>query len=319
MNTSKKISVAARKRQKSERPKIVSATQRIATLGRHTIWEGDCRDLLRRLPRREFIDLVVTSPPYNVGKEYESVTDLRSHIDWICSVFEEIIPRLKSDGSFCLQVGTYVRNDEVIPLDYLFFDELRRLGLHLRNRIIWRFGHGLHCKKRFSPRHEVVLWFSKNSRHEFDLDAVRVPSKYPGKKAYKGPNKGNLSANPLGKNPEDVWDFNFDVWDIPNVKSRHPEKTQHPCQFPVSLAQRLILALTKKGDLVFDPFAGVCTTGVAAALEGRHSLSAEIWDDYVETGRERIAGAIDGTLPVRPYDKPVFDHRLSPLSKRAVS
>src|ERR1041384_3300304 len=93
----------------------------------------------------------------------------------------------------------------------------------------------------------IFLRYSKGRRYRFDLNAVRVPQKYPGKKHYKGPKKGKLSGNPKGKNPSDVWE-------IPNVKSRHVEKTKHPCQFPVALVQRLVRALTLPGSLVVDPF-----------------------------------------------------------------
>lgn len=127
--------------------------------------------------------------------------------------------------------------------------------LQMRNRIIWHFGHGLHSKKRFSGRYEVVLWYTKSNEYTFNLDDVRVPSKYPGKRHFKGPKAGQLSGHPLGKNPDDVWN-------IPNVKSNHVEKTSHPCQFPVGLIERLTLALTNKSELIFDPFAGVASAGV---------------------------------------------------------
>ena len=131
-------------------------------------------------------------------------------------------------------------------------------GLKLRNRIIWRFNHGLHCKKRFSGRYETILWFTKNDEYVFNLDPVRVPSKYPGKRHFKGPKRGQLSGNPLGKNPSDIWDvvqqdWEDEVWDIPNVKANHPEKTEHPCQFPVELVQRCVLALTQPGGSRFRP------------------------------------------------------------------
>src|SRR5262249_24720879 len=161
--------------------------------------------------------------------------------------------------SICWQVGNYVSNGHIVPLDLELSPIFKKLGLKLRNRIIWHFGHGLHCKKRFSGRYEVVLWYSKTDDYKFNLDNIRVPSKYPNKKHFKGPRKGELSGNPLGKNPSDVWnndDFG-EVWDIPNVNHNHVEKTDHPCQFPFGLVQRFVLALTDPGDNVFDPFLGV--------------------------------------------------------------
>jgi adenine-specific DNA-methyltransferase len=130
------------------------------------------------------------------------------------------------------------------------------------------------------------------------LDAVRVPQKYPGKRYFKGPKVGQYSCNPLGKNPGDLWA-------IPNVKHNHPEKTEHPCQFPIELVQRLVRSLTNAGDWVFDPFMGV-GSAAAAILEGRRALGAEIVGDYVETARARVEQAFAGGLPVRPMGRPVY-------------
>ena len=141
--------------------------------------------------------------------------------------------------------------------------------LLLRNRIVWTFGHGLNSEHRFSGRHETNLWFTKGNDYIFNLDCVRVPQKYPGKTFFKGKRKGEISGNPLGKNPTDVWD-------IPNVKANHVEKTEHPCQFPEALAQRLILALTNESDIVLDPFLGSGTTALACHLNNRRFVGFEL-------------------------------------------
>ena len=195
-----------------------------------------------------------------------------------------------------------------MPLDIQFDPIFRKHGLSLRNRIIWHFGHGLHNKRRFSGRYEVILWYTKSDNYVFNLDDVRIPSKYPGKRHFKGPKTGQLSGNPKGKNPEDVWD-------IPNVKSNHVEKTEHPCQFPVGLVERLVLALTNEDDLVFDPFAGVGSAGVAAAIHHRRFWGAEILPEYVALARARIKSALSGKPRYRPHDKPLYDHTKSNLSK----
>jgi adenine-specific DNA-methyltransferase len=231
-----------------------------------------------------------------------------------------MVALLKESGSICWQVGNYVESGSIIPLDYLFHPIFQSLGMTLRNRIVWRFGHGLHGKHRFSGRYEVVLWYtkSKKNNYTFNLDNVRVKSKYPSKRHYKGPNKGQYSSNPLGKNPEDVWDFDFDVWEIPNVKAMHVEKTGHPCQFPVGLVERLILALTNPDDLVFDPFAGVGSAGVAALLHGRRFWGSEIDPAYVTIAEQRCNDAIVGRARYRPHDQPVYDHTRSALSRPPV-
>jgi adenine-specific DNA-methyltransferase len=170
----------------------------------------------------------------------------------------------------------------------------------MRNRIIWHFEHGLHCSRRFSGRYETIIWFTKSDEYVFNLDAVRVPQKYPGKKYFKGPKAGQYSCNPLGKNPGDLWV-------IPNVKSNHVEKTEHPCQFPVELIERLVLALTNEEDWVLDPFLGTGTTVIAAIRHGRRGVGAETVPKYVQLARQRIQQEIEGTLRTRPMDRPVYD------------
>jgi adenine-specific DNA-methyltransferase len=263
------------------------------------IYEGDVKDLLRQIPDKS-MQLVVTSPPYNLGKEYESRLNLKAYLDQQKLVIEEYVRILKDEGSICWQVGNYVDNGEIIPLDILLFPIFADLGLKLRNRIVWHYGHGLHATKRFSGRYEVIIWFTKGNQYVFNLDDVRIPQKYPEKKYFKGPKKGELSGNPLGKNPSDIWD-------IPNVKSNHVEKTDHPCQFPVELIERLVLAMTNPGDWVFDPFMGVASTAIAAIMHQRKAIGAEIMPEYVKIAWERIQMAEDGQLRVRPMERPVYN------------
>jgi len=166
------------------------------------LFEGDRLDLMKQLPDKS-VKLVVTSPPYNIGKEYETRSDLDIYLDEQEKTIKEAVRILRDDGSICWQVGNHIGKDgEVFPLDILIYPIGKKYGLKLRNRIIWRFGHGLHCAKRFSGRHETIVWFTKSDNYTFNLDPVRVPQKYPGKKNYKknGDNYGKLSGNPLGKN-----------------------------------------------------------------------------------------------------------------------
>lgn len=272
------------------------------------IFFGDTEKALDKMPMEQIFDLVVTSPPYDIGKSYEKVMPLKQYKEWQRRIITKIYPRLKDGGSICWQVGNYVDNNQIVPLDYIFDPIFEDLGLVLRNRIIWHFGHGLNSKKRFSGRYEVVLWYTKTDNYVFNLDQVRIPSKYPGKRFFKGPRKGELSGNPLGKNPEDVWDADDDaVWDIPNVKSNHVEKMDHPCQYPVGLIERLILATTNEGGLVFDPYAGTSTTGVAALLHKRNYWGCEIKKEYVDESYNRLIDTLDGKVRYRPYNKPIFN------------
>lgn len=246
------------------------------------------------------VDLIISSPPYCMGKEYESSTNT----DDFLAMHERLAPLLvrvlKDGGSLCWQVGHHVHDGVVTPLDALVYAIFcKQKELSLRNRIVWTFAHGVHASRRFSGRHETLLWFTKGNNYVFDLDAVRVPQKYPGKRHYKGPKKGEYSGNPLGKNPSDVWE-------IPNVKANHVEKTEHPCQFPVALPQRLVRALVPKNGVVCDPFLGSGSSAVAASLEGRNFVGCEIQSEYIAIARKRVANAKTKNPRVRPASKPIY-------------
>lgn len=266
------------------------------------LYLGDRLELLSAFPD-ESVQLIVTSPPYNIGKEYERKRALELYLAEQAVTIEACYRVLRSGGSICWQVGNHINGapkaQEVFPLDILLYPIFKKFDLKLRNRIVWHFEHGLHCTKRFSGRHETILWFTKGDDYVFNLDPIRVPQKYPGKKYYKGPRAGQYSSNPLGKNPGDVWIF-------PNVKHNHVEKTIHPCQFPVELVERFVLSCTNPGDIVLDPYAGVMTTVAAAVMHGRRGAGADIIAEYVEIGRQRVNLAHAGLLRTRPMDRPVY-------------
>lgn|SRR2546425_1408139 len=276
------------------------------------LFHGDCLRFLKTLPSG-LARLVVTSPPYNIGKRYERRTKLETYLKNQEQVIKECVRVLSEDGSICWQIGNYVQDNEIIPLDIALWPTFRSLGLKLRNRIIWHFEHGLHCSQRLSGRYETIMWFTKSDDYVFNLDAIRVPQKYPGKKYFKGPKAGQYSCNPLGKNPGDLWI-------IPNVKHNHVEKTIHPCQFPVELIERLVKAMTNPGDYVLDPYMGVGTTAVAAIRQKRKALGAEIVGDYLKVAEERIKLAHKGRLRTRPMDRPVYiPPRNTSITKRPPS
>lgn len=263
------------------------------------VYPSNCLDLLKSIPD-ESLQLVVTSPPYNIGKEYEKKLDLDLYLEQQAQVIAECVRALSPKGSICWQVGNYVDKGAIIPLDTILYPIFSDLGLQMRNRIIWHFEHGLHCSNRFSGRYETIVWFTKSNDYTFNLDPVRVPQKYPGKKYFKGPKAGQYSSNPLGKNPGDLWI-------IPNVKNNHVEKTEHPCQFPVALIERLVLSLTDEDDWILDPFLGTGTSIIAAIRHKRRGAGAEIVPKYVEIAHQRIRQEMAGTLRTRPMNKPVYD------------
>ncbi len=262
----------------------------------------ECEDNLQfmRALKSESMQLIVTSPPYNIGKVYERRTTNEIYIEQQAATIAEAVRLLHPKGSICWQVGNHVDKGEIFPLDVLLYPLFKNHGLKLRNRIVWTFGHGLHCQRRLSGRHETILWFTKSDDYTFNLDPVRIPSKYPWKKHFKGPKRGQLSSNPLGKNPSDVWE-------IPNVKANHVEKTTHPCQFPIGLVERLVLSLTNKYDNVLDPYIGAGSSAIAALKNGRNAYGCDAMQEYVTLAQERVSQLQQGSLRTRPMNKPIYD------------
>lgn len=290
------------------KPTIASDFDRTAEV---VLLAGDSSETLQSVPDAA-VKLVITSPPYNLGKAYETATSLGTYLAELRPILLELVRVLSPSGSLCWQVGNYVEDGEVFPLDMHYYPVFKSLGLKLRNRIVWHFDHGLHASKRLSGRYEVLLWFTKSDDYTFNLDSIRVPSKYPGKTNFKpGPNYGKPSGNPLGKNPSDIWkliqhEWEVGLWNIPNVKANHPEKTLHPCQFPIELVERCVLALTNEGDWVLDPFSGVGSALLAALRQGRRAVGCEQDSAYIQIAKDRIADFYTGRLPYRPLGKPVY-------------
>jgi len=255
------------------------------------IVNGDCLELLESLPDG-CVDLVVSSPPYNLGKEYEYKRALSVYLEEQTRVLSECARVLSHSGSIFWQVGSYSSNGLLLPLDIRVFPILEDLGLLPRNRIVWARQHGLHGRRRFSARYETIMWFTKGDDYVFNLDAIRVPQKYQNKKAWRGEKKGEYSCHPEGKNPGDIWVFR-------NVKHNHEEQTIHPCQFPEDMIARIILATTNPNDVVLDPYMGVGTVAVVARDTGRRFLGAELDSSYHAVAEQRLKGEpdADGVFP----------------------
>lgn len=272
--------------------------------------QGDSLDILSKCSD-DFATLIITSPPYNIGKEYERQTKLEDYLRQMRPILKELVRVLSPRGSLCWQVGNYVEKGEVFPLDICFYPIFKEMGLQLRNRIVWTFDHGLHCSVRFSGRYETLLWFTKSEDYIFNLDPVRVPAKYPGKTNFRpGPKYGLPSGNPLGKNPSDVWrllaqEWESCLWTIPNVKANHPERTLHPCQFPIELVERCVLAMTHEDDWVLDPFCGVGSSMLAGVMHNRRAMGCELKVEYLNEAKRRMDMLFSGQLPYRPLGKPV--------------
>ena len=284
----------------------------------YTITQWDSFKLINKL-KDNSVDLIITSPPYNVWKVYEKRKKLDNYLEPYKEFAKVLFKKLSNKGSVCWQVWNYVEDWEVFPLDIYYYNIFKEAWFKLRNRIIWHFGHWLHAKNRFSWRYETILRFTKTDDYTFNLDDVRVPSKYPWKLHYKWPKKWLPSWNPLWKNPSDFWktieeDWNSLIWEIPNVKSNHPEKTTHPCQFPVELVQRCIMALTNEKDLVFDPFLWVGSTIIGAVLKNRKWLGFEYDKSYIKLCNQRLKDINNGIVKIRqiwtPIHKPTWNEKM---------
>jgi len=246
------------------------------------LYQGDLIDLLNKLSHSNLcIDLTVTSPPYNIGKEYEKPMVIEEYIAWCAKWMNQIYQVTTPKGSFWLNVGYLEVPDKglCVPIPYLLWD---KSPFYLLQEVVWKYGAGVSTKYRLSPRNEKWMFYVKNNQdYAFNLDDIRDPNvKYPNQKK-----NGKYRCNPLGKNPSDVWDF-------PKVttgkKRSSKERTGHPAQFPLGVVQRVIKASSNPTELILDPFAGSCSTGIAAIGLGRLFLGFEIRPDYCEMAVARF-------------------------------
>ncbi len=227
------------------------------------------------------INSTITSPPYNIGKDYEKKLSTEEYINWISSVINSIYNITKKDGSLLLNIGyiPVLNKGRAVPIAYLLWN---KNNFFLNQEIVWNYGAGVACKKYLSPRNEKVLWYIKNERsYTFNLDDIRdLNVKYPNQKK-----NGKLRCNTLGKNPSDVWK----IAKVTSGKNRSSkERTPHPAQFPVDLIKRMVLGFTNKSDIVLDPFIGSGTTAVTCLELGRKCIGFEVREDYCEIIKNRI-------------------------------
>jgi adenine-specific DNA-methyltransferase len=269
--------------------------------GAVTLYHRDCISGMLDMPPG-IVDLTVTSPPYNIGKEYERTMELEEYLDWSERWIEAVHRATSDHGSFWLNLG-YVAiqgKARAIPLPYLLWN---RIPFYLIQEIVWHYGAGVAARHAFSPRNEKFLWFAKRENsYTFNLDEVRDPEvKYPNQKK-----NGKLKCNPLGKNPTDVWS-------LPKVTSganrSSVERTDHPAQFPSAVIERIILASSNPGDLILDPFMGSGTTAIVAASLGRRVIGFEISNRYLDIAINRIEDGLE-RLKIAESQTGLFDLRV---------
>lgn len=245
------------------------------------LYNMDSLEGMRKLANYKLVNLTVTSPPYNIGKEYEKILSVDEYITWSKKWMKLVYENTVDDGAFWLNVGYMpIKNKgKAIPISYLLWD---KNDFFLIQELVWNYGAGVASKKSLSPRNEKVLWYVKDEKnYTFNLDSIRDPNvKYPNQKK-----NGKLRVNPLGKNPSDVWQ-------IPKVTSgknrSSKERVPHPAQTPVELFKRIILASSNVNDLVLDPFIGSGTTAVVASSLDRLCIGFEVNKNYLDLAVERI-------------------------------
>lgn len=246
------------------------------------LFNMDCVEGLSLLQQENIqIDSTITSPPYNIGKEYEKILSLDEYVTWLTDICKQIYAITKPNGSFILNVG-YLKIEgkgRAVPIPYLIWD---KIPFYLTQEIVWNYGAGVACKKYLSPRNEKILWYVKDSKdYTFNLDPIRDPNvKYPNQKK-----NGKLRCNTLGKNPSDVWQ----VAKVTSGRNRaSKERMPHPAQFPEDLISRAVLGFTNEDDLILDPFMGSGTTARVAMLKNRKTIGFELNTEYCKTIQHRL-------------------------------
>ena len=251
--------------------------------GRVLLYDTDCVQFMDRITS-PVVDLTVTSPPYNIGKEYEEVQKHGDYLHWCEKWMNQIFDVTGDTGTFWLNLGYFELQNigKAVPIPYLLWD---KTAFYLMQEIVWYYKAGVSAKKYFSPRNEKYLWYVKDpNRHTFNLDPVRDPDvKYPNQRK-----NGRLKCNPLGKNPTNVWE-------IPKVTSGRDrsskERANHPAQFPLAVLDRIVKSCSNAGDLIFDPFIGSGSMAVAGIMNGRQVVGCDTNTDYLDIAIRRIKTA----------------------------
>lgn len=245
------------------------------------LYNMDSLEGLNKLATENLINLTVTSPPYNIGKEYEDIMSFEDYISWCEKWMGLVYENTVDNGAFWLNIGymPIENKGKAVPIPYLLWDKTK---FFMIQELIWNYGAGVAAKKSLSPRNEKILWYVKNpKKYTFNLDDIRDPNvKYPNQKK-----NGKLRVNPLGKNPSDVWQ----IPKITSGKNRSSkERVPHPAQTPVELFKRIILAASNKNELILDPFIGSGTTAVISKNLDRYCLGFDLSKDYLDLAIDRI-------------------------------
>jgi len=241
---------------------------------------GDCREELKNIKSKS-IATIVTSPPYNINKNYGKYKDNVNFEEWkklIDQVFKQAKRILKNNGSFFLNVSPVPekKTKEIIPLDAICYQIGKDNNFYLRNSIIWHFNNMQNCTNRLSGRWESILWFVKDiNNYIFNLKKIKIP--------YLTKNDKRL--NPSGaRNPTDVWYFNR----VNNMTKKKLGIEKIPTMYPIPMIERIIKMSTNENDQILDPFVGSGTTLIACANLKRRGIGIDIDKKYKKVIEKRL-------------------------------
>ena len=246
------------------------------------LYNQSCVDFMKLFDSQfPAFDLIITSPPYNIGKEYESIMDVQEYVNWCSEWMNLLYLTTKRNSAFWLNVGYLEVPGQglCVPIPYIIWD---KSDYFLIQELVWQYGAGVQTKKRLSPRNEKWLFYVKNiDQYVFNLDEIRDPNvKYPNQRK-----NGKLRNNPLGKNPGDVW-YVPKVTTGSNRSSK--ERVNHPAQFPLAVIERLVKVSSQQGNIIYDPFSGSGTVGIASHAFNRIFIGTEINREYCKISVDRF-------------------------------
>ena len=219
------------------------------------------------------VGLAFTSPPYNVGKEYDDDVSLQNYLSLIEKVAAEVYRVLRPGGRYVVNIANLGRKP-YIPLHAYFYDIHMSSGFLPMGEIIWRKGRGASGSCAWGS------WMSAKAPRLRDLHEYLLVF---AKQAYSRPDKGESD---IGR--DEFLDSTLSVWEIAPESAK---RIGHPAPFPLELAARVIRLYSYVGDVVLDPFAGSGTTCIAAVNSQRHYVGFEITQEYCALAEQRIVAA----------------------------
>lgn len=266
------------------------------------IYNEDCLRGMNKIPG-EFVDVVLTDPPYCLGKDYGNDSDLKEsgeYLEWTYEWLDAVIPKLKASGTLYLFLSWQYAPE--------IFSYLKKKMLML-NEIIWdrRVPSMGGSTRRFTSVHDTIGMFAKNKNYYFNIDEVRTPYDEETKKARTRSIFVGAKWLENGYNPKDVWSH-------PRLHRQDPEREAHPTQKPLAIIDRMVKASCPVGGLVFDPFMGSGTTAVSCIRNGRKYTGFELNKKYYEMIQKRIKNELSQSpLLLSENNKTVFKKKTASI------